>query len=139
MQTAVAEAVTEIPSFSPHIPQDDLTITPSAAEKLRELFSQLDEDDEVDSIRIFVTGGGCSGMSYGMTFTQDTFETDCFRTEDGYKIVVDAVALSFLKGVEIDFVDRGAGGASFVFNNAFAATTSGGGCGAGGCGGGGCG
>lgn len=135
MQTNVAESVATMPKFNPVITEDDLTITPAARTKMTELFD--DVDDEVSAIRVFVSGGGCGGMSYGMTFTDQQYETDYVLESDGFAIYVDAVAMSFLRGVEIDFKDRGPAGASFVFNNAFA-ITGGGTCSACGAAGGGC-
>lgn len=126
METSSAAAEpTAIPEFSRAITHADLTITPAARDKMAELFAEV--DDDVNAIRVFVTGGGCSGMSYGMTFTDQVHETDCVRDEEGFSLYVDVVAMGFLQGVEIDFVDRGPSGASFVFNNAFMAAGGGGG------------
>jgi iron-sulfur cluster insertion protein len=114
----------------------DLSLTPAAREKMAELFSQVD-DDALQAIRVFVSGGGCGGMGYGMTFTDTRTEYDYVRTENGFSLYVDAVALNYLRGVEIDYVERPTG-ASFVFNNAFALTGGSGTCGACGAAGGGC-
>jgi iron-sulfur cluster insertion protein len=123
--------------FSPQLTETDLALTATAREKMLELFSQV-EDDELKAIRVFVSGGGCGGMGYGMTFTDAQSEYDCIRKEEGFDVYVDAVALNFLRGVEIDYVERPTG-ASFVFNNAFAITGGSGTCGACGSSGGGCG
>lgn len=122
--------------FSPQLTETDLALTATAREKMLELFSQV-EDDELKAIRVFVSGGGCGGMGYGMTFTDAQSEYDCIRKEEGFDVYVDAVALNFLRGVEIDYVERPTG-ASFVFNNAFAITGGSGTCGACGSSGGGC-
>ena len=114
----------------------DLNLTPAAREKMSELFSQVDDAD-LQAIRVFVSGGGCGGMGYGMTFTDTRTEFDYVRNENGFNLFVDAVALNFLRGVEIDYVERPTG-ASFVFNNAFALTGGSGTCGACGAAGGGC-
>jgi iron-sulfur cluster insertion protein len=111
-------------------------LTATAREKMLELFSQV-EDDGLKAIRVFVSGGGCGGMGYGMTFTDAQSEYDCVREEEGFHVYVDAVALNYLRGVEIDYVERPTG-ASFVFNNAFAITGGSGTCGACGAAGGGC-
>lgn len=116
--------------------ESDLSLTAAAREKMIELFSQV-EDDDLQAIRVFVSGGGCGGMGYGMTFTDLQTEYDVVRKEEGFDIYVDAVALNFLRGVEIDYVERPTG-ASFVFNNAFAMTGGSGTCGACGSAGGGC-
>jgi iron-sulfur cluster insertion protein len=116
--------------------ESDLNLTPAAYEKMAELFSQV-EDDDLQAIRVFVSGGGCGGMGYGMTFTDNRTEYDHVRQESDFAIYVDAVALNFLRGVEIDYIERPTG-ASFVFNNAFAITGGSGTCGACGAAGGGC-
>ncbi|HHH48658.1 MAG TPA: iron-sulfur cluster assembly accessory protein [Gammaproteobacteria bacterium] len=107
---------------------DEITIMPAAHEKLVELLSS---EEDVNGVRIFVSGGGCSGMTYGMTFSEAPNEYDAILEKDGLTLYIDAVALSYLNGVEIDFVQQGMG-ASFVFRNAFAATGGSGACG--GCG-----
>ena len=103
---------------------------------MKELLAEV--EDEVSAIRVFVSGGGCSGMTYGMTFTDQRTDYDCVLEDQGFSVYVDPVALNFLRGVEIDFVERGLGQASFVFNNVFAATGGSGVCGACGAVGGGC-
>jgi iron-sulfur cluster insertion protein len=124
--------------FSMGLQESDLALTDAAREKMCELITQA-EDDDLKAIRVFVSGGGCGGMGYGMTFTDSQTEYDCTRKEEGFEIYVDAVALNFLRGVEIDYVERPTG-ASFVFNNAFSMSGGSGTCGAcGGAAGGGCG
>ena len=122
--------------YSTDLVAGDLALTEAARGKMRELFSQI-EDDEMKAIRVFVSGGGCGGMGYGMTFTDTRSEYDSVRSENGFDVYVDAVALNFLRGVEIDYVEKPTG-ASFVFNNAFAITGGSGTCGACGAAGGGC-
>ena len=122
--------------FNAQLADTDLTLTAAAREKMLELFNQV-EDDELKAIRVFVSGGGCGGMGYGMTFTDSRTEYDTVRKEAGFEVYVDVVALNFLRGVEIDYVERPTG-ASFVFNNAFALTGGSGTCGACGAAGGGC-
>lgn len=122
--------------YSTDLVVNDLALTEAARGKMRELFNQI-EDDDMKAIRVFVSGGGCGGMGYGMTFTDSRSEYDSVRSEDGFDIYVDAVALNFLRGVEIDYVEKPTG-ASFVFNNAFAITGGSGTCGACGSAGGGC-
>lgn len=113
-----------------------LKITPTAQAKLAELLGEA--GDEVSAVRVFISGGGCSGVSYGMTFTDEITEQDRVIETPGVKVVLDAVALGYLQGAEIDFVTDSLNPA-FVFRGAYQA--SGGGCGGGGggCGGGGCG
>ncbi len=93
----------------------DLSLTNSAHTKIRELFDQVEEG--IEGVRVFATPGGCSGISFGMTFTDKVDANDEVLQCDGFKVIVDNATIEYLRGVEIDFVDRGEGNASFVFNN----------------------
>jgi iron-sulfur cluster insertion protein len=115
---------------------NDLTLTASARSKMAELFAQVDES--VQGVRVYAVPGGCSGISFGMTFTDQLNGNDSSRLFDTFKVIVDDGTLDYIRGVEIDFVDRGNGNASFVFNN-LPSFGGGGGCGSCGSGGGGCG
>ena len=118
--------------------EHDVKVSSAAGEQFQRLISQI-EDDDIEAIRIYVAGGGCSGMTYGMTFTDRRTDYDRVYEGDGYRVYVDAVAFNYIKGVEIDFVTRETG-STFVFNNVFQATGGAGTCGACGmAGGGGCG
>ncbi len=108
-------------------------------EAVKQLIALTDSEDGVNGVRIFVSGGGCGGMTYGMTFVDQPTPFDATLEKDGLKVHVDAVALGFLEGVEIDYQTEG-DNPSFVFKNVFANSTSGGSCGGcGSAGGGGCG
>ncbi len=107
-------------------------------EAVKQLLALTESEDGVNGVRIFVSGGGCGGMSYGMTFVDQPTEFDTTWEKDGLKVHVDAVALAYLEGVEIDYQTQGAN-ASFVFKNVFANTGGSGVCGACGAAGGGCG
>jgi len=115
--------------FEPSLTLQDLEVTQSAQDKLNEIISQADED--VSAIRIYISGGGCGGMSYGMTFTDEQGDFDTTLQFDGFKILVDVVALNYLKGAQIDYIQE-VGRERFVFNNVFAETGGSGVCG--GCG-----
>ena len=114
----------------------DLELTASAQSKMSELFSQV--DDNIEGVRVFATPGGCSGINFGMTFTDQLNGNDGTLDFEGFKVIVDDATLTYLKGAEIDFVDNGDGNASFVFNN-LPQTSTGGGCGTCGSSSGGCG
>jgi len=120
--------------FNPQI-SDEIKITPEA---VKQLIALTESEQEVNGIRIFVSGGGCGGMSYGMTFVEAPLATDCVLEKDGMNIYIDAIALGFLEGVEIDYKVQGVN-RSFVFKNVFANTGGAGTCGACGAAGGGCG
>ena len=122
MTTTIANALTDT----------DLTLTPAAQAKMTELFAQV--DDSVQGVRVYAVPGGCSGISFGMTFTDQLNGNDSSRLFDTFKVIVDDGTLEYIRGVEIDFVDRGNGNASFVFNNL--PSSGGGGCGTCGSGGG---
>ena len=107
-------------AYRASINESEIKITTAAREQLISLLRQVD-DGEVEAIRIYVSGGGCGGMTYGMTLADRRTRFDKVLTHDGFSIYVDAVALNYLRGVEIDYVIRPAG-ASFVFDNVFAAT-----------------
>ena len=108
-----------------------VTVTPPAKEKIAELLSGADQSQS--AVRVFVSGGGCGGMNYGMTFAESVEETDNLIQDDsGCSIAIDPVALAYLDGAEIDFQDDGVS-ATFVFNNVFKAVGGSGACG--GCGG----
>lgn len=127
------------PAYQYELSEAEVSITSAAMDKMKQLLAEM-EADEVEAIRIFVAGGGCGGMSYGMTFTNERTDYDSILDHGDFKVYVDTVALNFMRGVEIDFVDQEMG-ASFVFNNVFAATGGSGTCGtcgAAGAAGGGC-
>ena len=114
----------------------DLELTESAQGKMAELFSQVEEN--IEGVRVFATPGGCSGINFGMTFTDQLNANDGTLDFDSFKVIVDDATLEYLRGAEIDFVDTGDGNASFVFNN-LPQMATGGGCGTCGSQGGGCG
>ena len=108
-------------------------------EAVKQLLALTENEDAVNGVRFFVSGGGCSGMTYGMTFVENPTEFDTTFEKEGLKVHIDAVALGFLEGVEVDYSTEGAN-PSFVFKNVFQNTDSGGSCGGcGSAGGGGCG
>lgn len=133
-QQPVSEAViTE--TYSPHLSGSDLEVTDSAQSKLAEIINQ--SEDDISGIRIYVGGGGCGGMSYGMTFTDEISDFDAILQFDGFKVLVDVVALNYLRGAQIDYIQE-VGRERFVFNNVFAETGGTGTCGGCGSAGGGC-
>lgn len=117
--------------FSYRITESDMTLTPAAQSKIVELLSETDSD--ISAIRVFVSGGGCSGMTYGMTYSEKAEQYDSVIDGQGYRLYVDPVALNYLQGCEIDFRSDGQS-PSFVFNNVFQSVGGSGTCG--GCGGG---
>ena len=141
-EVTAQSAASASPAYSTELRDSDMMITDTARVALVGLLSEASEEDGVDAVRVYVSGGGCGGMTYGMTFTDQTTPYDRVYDRDGLRLYVDAVALGYLRGAEVDYVDQ-AMGASFVFRNAFQAVGGSGGCSAcgaadGGGGGGGC-
>jgi iron-sulfur cluster assembly accessory protein len=91
-----------------------LTVTPAAVGVIRNLLQQRNIPNH--SLRVFVTGGGCSGMQYGMSFEEKAQEFDKVVSVDGVSLLVDPTSLIYLKGVTIDFVDSLIGGGFRIDN-----------------------
>ena len=94
--------------------QPVVTMTARAADKLKEVIAKQGRTDL--ALRVYVTPGGCSGFSYGMTFAEGREEDDQLVEQDGVNIVVDPMSAMYLKGSEIDFVDALMGG-GFALRN----------------------
>lgn len=104
--------------------EDDvgLVFTDAAAVKVKELLE--DEAGDNLKLRVFVSGGGCSGFQYGFSFDEDVAEDDTMINNQGVTLVVDPMSVLYLSGAEIDFSD-GVEGAQFVIRNPNATTTCG--------------
>src|SRR6266568_4576259 len=98
-----------------------LSITPSASEKVRELLEQ--ENDPSLGLRIFVAGGGCSGLQYGMTLDEEQDGDTIIPVED-FNVLVDEMSLTYISGSEVDYVDS-LMGAGFTVNNPNAVSSCG--------------
>lgn len=98
-----------------------ITMTATAAEKVRELLKQ--ENDPALGLRIFVAGGGCSGLQYGMTLDEEQ-EGDTVISQDDFKVFVDDMSLGYITGSEVDYVDS-LMGAGFTVNNPNAVSSCG--------------
>ena len=94
----------------------------SAVNKLKELIAEEGNPDL--KLRIFVQGGGCSGMQYGFTFDQEQNEDDFDLNIDGVGLLVDSMSAQYLQGAKIKYTED-AMGASFTINNPQAQTTCG--------------
>jgi len=100
----------------------DIQFTRRAADKVRELID--DEGNERLKLRVFITGGGCSGFSYGFTFDEDVSDEDAVVENSGVTMVVDAMSYQYLAGAEVDYRED-LRGAQFVVANPNATTTCG--------------
>ena len=98
-----------------------INMTPAAADKVRELLVQ--ENDPSLALRVFVAGGGCSGLQYGMTLDEEQ-EGDTVISISGFNILVDEMSMGYIDGSEIDYVDS-LMGAGFTVNNPKAVSSCG--------------
>jgi iron-sulfur cluster insertion protein len=99
-----------------------IRISDTVVAKVAEMLAE--EGDENLQLRIFVTGGGCSGFQYGFAFDDEVKEDDVRVERGAIKVVVDAMSLQYLMGAEIDFEDK-LDGARFVIRNPNASSTCG--------------
>src|SRR5712691_10785238 len=98
-----------------------LSITTAAGDKVRELLEQ--ENDPSLALRIFVAGGGCSGLQYGMTLDEQQ-DGDTVITLSGINVLVDEMSIGYINGSEVDYVDS-LMGAGFTVNNPNAVSSCG--------------
>ncbi|WP_240696198.1 iron-sulfur cluster insertion protein ErpA [Candidatus Macondimonas diazotrophica] len=99
-----------------------LLFTDAAASKVRQLLEE--ENNPALKLRVFVSGGGCSGFQYGFTFDDHEIEGDTRVTNSGVVLLVDATSIHYLQGAEIDYAE-GLEGERFVIRNPNATTTCG--------------
>ena len=91
-----------------------ITVTSTAADKLEKIMTEKELVDH--ALRVFVSGGGCSGLSYGMTFAEAPEADDQVFEANGLKVVVDPGSLNYLNGAEIDYIDSLMGGGFRIEN-----------------------
>ncbi len=99
-----------------------LIFSVAAAGKVKELIE--DEGNDALMLRVFISGGGCSGFQYGFTFDEEVGEGDTVVENEGVKLLVDPMSFQYLSGAEIDY-SEGMEGAQFVIRNPNASTTCG--------------
>lgn len=99
-----------------------LLFTDAAADKVKELIEE--EGNAELKLRVFVTGGGCSGFQYGFTFDEVTNEDDTVMEKNGVTLLIDPMSYQYLVGAEIDYTE-GLEGAQFVIKNPNASSTCG--------------
>ncbi len=102
--------------------EPEMVFTSAAAAKVKTLI----EEEENDSLklRVYITGGGCAGFSYGFTFDESAADDDTVIVRDGVSMVIDPMSFQYLVGAEVDFKE-GLQGSQFVINNPNASTTCG--------------
>ena len=96
--------------------------TDAAARKVRELI--LEEANPQLKLRVYISGGGCSGFQYGFTFDEDIEDGDLEIANQGVTMLVDPMSLQYLEGAEVDYSET-LQGAQFVIRNPNAQTTCG--------------
>ena len=99
-----------------------LVFTDNAADKVKALIVEEGNDDL--KLRVFVTGGGCSGLQYGFTFDEIANDDDTVMEKNGVKLLIDPMSYQYLVGAEIDYTE-GLEGAQFVIKNPGATSTCG--------------
>jgi len=102
--------------------ETEIVLSDRAAAKVKALMDA--EANPGLKLRVFITGGGCSGFSYGFTFDEDTAEDDAVVQHDGVTMLVDALSYPYLSGSEVDYLE-GLQGAQFVVTNPNATATCG--------------
>jgi iron-sulfur cluster insertion protein len=99
-----------------------IVFTDSAASKVGELIAEEGNDNL--KLRVYVSGGGCSGFQYGFTFDEEVNEDDTSVENGGVTVLIDAMSIQYLTGAEIDYKED-VSGAQFVIRNPNATTTCG--------------
>jgi len=107
---------------TPSAPPVSLVFTDAAASKVKQLIEEENNDNL--KLRVFVSGGGCSGFQYGFTFDENLQEGDTSVENGGVTLLVDPMSFQYLMGAEIDYTE-GLEGAQFVIRNPNAQTTCG--------------
>jgi iron-sulfur cluster insertion protein len=101
---------------------EDLIFTDAAARKVQELI--LEEKNPGLKLRVFISGGGCSGFQYGFSFDEAQQEDDIAVINDGITLLVDPLSFQYLEGSEVDYSES-LQGAQFIIRNPNASTTCG--------------
>ena len=102
--------------------ENPVLFTDSAASKVKDLILEEGNDDLM--LRVFISGGGCSGFQYGFTFDEVLNDGDTCVEKAGVKLLIDPMSYQYLAGAEIDYTE-GLEGAQFVIRNPNASTTCG--------------
>ena len=113
---------TQTPVVGTTAPPPPIVFTDAAASKVGELIQE--EDNPELKLRVFISGGGCSGFQYGFTFDENIEEGDSQVENAGVTLVIDPMSVQYLMGAEIDYKED-LQGAQFIIRNPNAATTCG--------------
>ena len=108
-----------VETFTPTLMQ----LTDGAVQKILSLRSK-ETDSEILNLRVYVTGGGCSGFQYGFSFDKTVDEDDTCIEKHGANLVIDSLSLQYLQGSTVDYVED-LTGSKFIISNPNATTTCG--------------
>ena len=112
----------QTPVIGSSAPPPPIVFTDAAAHKVGELIEE--EDNQELKLRVFISGGGCSGFQYGFTFDESVEDGDSQVENQGVTLVIDPMSVQYLMGAEIDYKED-LQGAQFIIRNPNAATTCG--------------
>lgn len=104
------------------VEQTPISFSSNAARKVKGLIEE--EGNSNLKLRVYITGGGCAGFSYGFSFDEDAKEDDTIVNTDGVTLLVDPMSVQYLAGSEVDYTE-GLQGSRFVVHNPNATTTCG--------------
>lgn len=102
--------------------QNQVSFTDNAANKVRKLI--VEEGNENLNLRVYITGGGCSGFQYGFTFDEEIHDDDTKIEKGKVTVLIDSMSIQYLTGAEIDYKED-LSGSQFVIRNPQASTTCG--------------
>ena len=105
-------------SFNP----SSINLSANAVRKVQELVTE--EENAALKLRVYITGGGCSGFQYGFSFDEEMADDDTAIEEGGVTLLVDPMSFQYLVGSEVDYTE-GLEGSRFIVNNPNATTTCG--------------
>ena len=108
--------------MSEALEQADIIFSDNAAKKVSALIKE--EKNDKLKLRVYITGGGCSGFSYGFTFDEEYKEGDSGVAKDGVELVVDPMSYQYLIGATVDYLED-LQGSRFIIHNPNAKTTCG--------------
>jgi len=113
---------TTVTATGPEQGMPGIILTDAAARKVQQLI--LEERNPQLKLRVYISGGGCSGFQYGFSFDEEQSEDDIAVQNDGVTLLVDPLSFQYLMGAEVDYTES-LQGAQFVIRNPNAATTCG--------------
>lgn len=104
-----------------------ITLTEAAASKLEEIMNEKGVR-ETHGLRVFVSGGGCSGLQYGMAFDNNPRPVDAVFMQHGLRVIIDPQSLQYMEGAHIDFIAGETGGGFHIENPNVVSSCGSGGC-----------